>query len=121
MVGEMAALVAKAAPALRAAAGSPEPARVEQLNPAPAPFLLAIGDDPDVGADAGVVEHLFRQGDDRFQPVVLDQPAADVAFAGAGAAGEQRRAAEDDGEPRAVPVLVRAHRLELGHHVLQKQ
>ena len=58
---------------------------------------LAVGDDPDAGADAGVVEHLLGQSDDRFEPVVLQNPAADLALAGSGAAGEQRRA-EGGGE-----------------------
>ena len=66
-------------------------AGIEKLNLALAALLLAVGDDPDVGADAGVVEHLLRQGDDGLQPVVLDDPLADVALAGARAAG--RRAA----------------------------
>ena len=61
-------------------------------------LLLAVGDDPDVSADAGVVEHLLRQGDDGFEPVVLDDPLADFALAAARAAGEQRRAGEDDGQ-----------------------
>src|SRR3972149_2979180 len=102
-------LVAEAALALFAATRRPHLARVEELALALAPLLLAVGDDPDVGADAGVVEHLLRQGDDGFEPVVLDDPLADVALARARAAGEERRAAEDDGETRAVFVLRRAN------------
>ena len=45
--------------------------------------LLAVGDDPDIGVDAGVVEQLLGQGDDAFGPIVLDDPFADVTFAGA--------------------------------------
>ena len=86
-----------------------------------AAFFLAVGDDPDIGADAGVVEHLFRQGDDGLQPVVLDDPLADVAFAGTGAAGKEGRAVEDDGQARAVLELVRQHRLKLADHVLEEQ
>jgi len=41
---------------------------------------LAVGDHPDEGADAGVVEHLFGQGDDGFELVALDDPAADLAL-----------------------------------------
>ena len=51
---------------------------------------LRLREHPDVGRDAGVVEHVERQGDDRLEPVVLDDPAADVALALAGVAGEQR-------------------------------
>ena len=42
---------------------------------------LAVGQHPDIGGDAGVVEHVQRQGDDGFEPVVLDDPAADIALA----------------------------------------
>ena len=101
--------------------GRPDVARIEELDLALAPLLLAVGDDPDVGADAGVVEHLLRQGDDGLEPVVLDDPLADVALARARAAGEERRAAEDDGQARAVLVLRRAHGLELVDHVLQEE
>src|SRR5256885_11903626 len=53
---------------------------------------LLVGKNPDVGGDAGVVEDVERQGDDGFEPVVLQHPAADVALALACIAGEQRRA-----------------------------
>ena len=53
---------------------------VDQLHLALAVLRLAVGEHPDVGGDAGVVEHVERQGDDRLQPVVLDDPAADVAL-----------------------------------------
>ncbi len=62
---------------------------------------LAVGEDPEVGGDAGVVEELVGQRDDGLEPVVLDDPPADLGLARAGRAGEQRRAVEDDREPRA--------------------
>ena len=58
-------------------------------------LVLPVGEDPEVGGDAGVVEELFGQGDDGLQPVVLDDPAADFTFAGTGVAGEERRSVED--------------------------
>src|ERR1035438_3336741 len=61
--------------------------RVDELHLAFASALLAVGDDPDISADAGVVEELIGEGDDGFQPIVFDDPAADFAFAGAGIAG----------------------------------
>ena len=82
-----------------------------------APLLLAVGQHPDVGGDAGVVEELLRQGDDGFQPVVLQNPAADFALAAAGIAGEERRAVHDDGH--AAAALVR--RLHPAEHVLQEE
>ena len=40
---------------------------VDQLNFTLAMLGLAIGNDPDVGTDTGVVEHVGRQPDDGFQ------------------------------------------------------
>jgi hypothetical protein len=65
-------------------------AGVDELDLALAVRGLAVGQHPDVGGDAGVVEQVQRQRDDGLQPVVLDDPAADVALALAGVAGEQR-------------------------------
>ena len=85
-------------------------------------FRLTVGDQPDVGVDAGVVEELIRQGDDGVEPIVFDDPAADVGRAGAGVAGKQRRAVEDDGDLRAGHVrIVFIERVHLGEHVLQEQ
>ena len=55
--------------------------RVDQLHAAAAVARLAVGQHPDIGGDAGVVEHVQRQRDDGFQPVVLDNPAPDIALA----------------------------------------
>ena len=52
-----------------------------------------------------------------LQPVVLDDPAANVALALAGVAGEQRRAVVDLGDAAAERRLV----LHLGEHVDQEQ
>ena len=90
-VADLVALVAQALAHL-----DEEAAGVDELDLAFALRLLAVGEHPDVGRDAGVVEKLVRQGDDRLEPVVFDDPAADLALAAAGVAGEQRRAVEDD-------------------------
>jgi len=74
---------------------------IDQLDLAPPLGRLAIGDDPDVGEDARVVEQLIRHGDDGVQPIVLDNPAADFAFPAARVPREQRRTVEHDGQPRA--------------------
>ena len=76
-------------------------ARVDELDLALPVLGLTVRHDPDVGVDAGVVEELVGQRDDGFEPVVLDDPAADLALARAGAAREERRAVEDDGDARA--------------------
>jgi hypothetical protein len=73
------------------------------------------------GEDAGVVEKLVRQRHDGVEPVVLDDPAADVGRPRSGIAGEERRAVEDDGDLGARAVLVSlgvgGH---LGDHVLEE-
>ena len=65
---------------------------VDELHAALAVGGLFVGEDPDVGRDAGVVEHVGRQGDDGFEQVALEEVAADLALAGTGAAGEERGA-----------------------------
>ena len=83
-VGQFAVLLA------HVLAQRPEPrGRVDQLHLAAPVARLAVGQHPDIGGDAGVVEHAQRQGDDGFQPVILDDPAPHIAFAAAGIAGEQ--------------------------------
>ena len=62
---------------------------VDQLDLALAVGGFLVGDQPDVGVDAGVVEELIGQGDDGVEPVVLDDPAADVALAATGVTGEE--------------------------------
>ena len=87
---------------------------VDQLHLALAMLWLAVGEHPDVGGDAGVVEHVERQGDDCLQPVVLDDPAADVALALAGVAGEQGAAVVYLGDAAAA-------RLHLGQLVGEEE
>lgn len=64
---------------------------VDELHLATTARLFAIGDNPNEGADAGVVETLFGHGDDGFEEVVFDEIAAEVAFATASIAGEKAR------------------------------
>jgi hypothetical protein len=78
---------------------------------------LPVAQDPDVGGDAGVVEELLGEGDEGLEPVVLQDPAADLALAAAGVAGEQGRAVHDDGDPGAA-LLRRLHVVE---HVLEEE
>ena len=90
---------------------------VDELHDALAVVGLAVGEHPDVGGDAGVVEHVGGQRDDGLDQVVLQHVAADLGLAGAGAAGEQRRAVEHDADAAAA-VLGRAH---LAEQVQQEQ
>src|SRR5690606_17147330 len=54
--------------------------------------------DPHIGRDAGVVEELLGQRDQRLQQVVLQNESPDLALAAAGVASEERRAVHDDGD-----------------------
>ncbi|OQA27234.1 MAG: hypothetical protein BWY59_01131 [Verrucomicrobia bacterium ADurb.Bin345] len=111
-VADLVALVAQALPHLLEERGG-----VDQLDLALAGLLFAVGQDPDVGADAGVVEQLVRHGDDSLQPVVLDDPAADLALARAGSAGKQRRTVEHDGQSRTAVLGL----LALAEHVEKEE
>ena len=78
-------------------------------------FGFVGGEDPQVGLDAGVVEHLLGQGDEGHEPVVFEDPAADFRLAGTGLAGEEGRAIEDDAD---VAGCVLVHMVE---HVLEEE
>ncbi len=65
-------------------------------------------EDPDVGRDARVVEELVGERDDGFEPVILDYPAADAALAALSASRKERRAVEDNGEPRLITPAIRS-------------
>jgi hypothetical protein len=69
-----------------------------------------------IGRNAGIVEDVERQSDDRLQPVVLDDPAADITLARSGFAREQGRSVMDVGDPRAERRI-----LHLGQLVDQEQ
>src|SRR5688500_10813234 len=79
--------------------------------------LLAVGNDPDVGQDARVVEHLIRQADDRVQVVVFDDPAPYLRLSGPRVSAKQRRAVEYDADAGAF-VLWLPH---LANHVKEEQ
>ncbi len=83
VAGHFLALLAEALTHLREALPG-----IDELHLALPARALAVGDDPEVGGDAGVVEELVGQGDHGLEPVVLDDPAADLALATAGGTGE---------------------------------
>src|SRR5437016_5920694 len=111
-VADFVALVAEALAHL-----DKELTRVDELDLATARLLFPVGQKPQISGNACVVEELVRERDDRFEPIVLDDPSPDVAHAAAGVPGEQRRAVEYDADPAAALVR-RAH---LRQHVLQEQ
>src|SRR6188472_4230887 len=95
----------------------PRGAGIDELHLAASLRTLAVRDDPEVGRAAGVVEELVGKRDDGLEPVVLDDPAADLRLARARRAGEERRAVEHNRDPRA-SLLGRPH---LREHVLEKK
>ena len=60
---------------------------------------------PDVCGNAGVVKQLIRQGDNRLQPVVFDNPLADAVLATTGLAGKQGRTVKDNPDTTATRIL----------------
>src|SRR3954462_7093474 len=54
---------------------------VDKLNLALPVLRLPIGQHPDVSGYTGVVEHVRRQRDDGLQPIVGDNPPANVTLA----------------------------------------
>src|SRR5699024_1873812 len=115
LVGKFAALVAHAF-----AHGSPGTCGVYQLD-----FTVALGffvfvEDPHVGGDAGVVEHLGRQRDDRVDEVAVDQPIADLIWTRLRTTSEQRRAVSNNtGTPALGGVVFFV--LELVNDMAEKQ
>ena len=75
--------------------------RVDELHFPPSVLGLAVAEHPDVRRDTGVVEHVERQGDNGFQPIILDDPSADVALALSGVAREEGAAIVHLGYPAA--------------------
>ena len=65
---------------------------VDELHFALAVLGLLVAQYPDVGGDASVIKHIQREGNDGFEPVVLKNPTADIAFSLACVAGEERGA-----------------------------
>ena len=90
---------------------------VDQLHLAFPVIRFPVREHPDIGGDAGVVEHVERQSDDRLQPVVFDDPTTDVALPLAGIAGEKGTAVMDLGDPAAEGRVL----LHLGELVGEKQ
>ena len=95
----------------------PERGGVDELHPAPSLGRLPVADQPYVGGDAGVVEELFGERDQRLQEIVLQDEAADLALAAPRVAGEERRAVHDDRDARAAFV----RRLRPREHVEEEQ
>src|SRR5436305_13453006 len=84
--------------------GNTEIVGIDKLHLTTPLLLFAVGQHPDVGGDARVVEKLLRQGHNRLEPVVLQYPAADLALTTPGIAREERRAIHDDSHAASAPV-----------------
>src|SRR5260370_5292850 len=75
--------------------------RVYQLHLALADWRFVVGKQPDVGSEAGVVEKLVGQVDNRLQPVILEDPSANVALPRTSITRVKGRAVECHSQPRA--------------------
>ena len=62
---------------------------------------LLVGEQPDIGGNAGIVKDVVGQGDDGFQQVVFQDVFADFGGAAACVAGEEGRAVVNDGNAAA--------------------
>ena len=63
--------------------------RIDELNLIHVVPLLLVGDEPNIGGDAGVVEDVIRQLNDGFHQVAFYQMAADIALTAAGVSCEE--------------------------------
>lgn len=90
-IGDVVALGADAL-----AAGFKAVAGVNKLHLARTVGGLILAENPDVGGDAGVHEHIGGKLDNAVQPVVFQNILPDVAGPAAGIAAEQGRAVLDD-------------------------
>ena len=90
--------------------------RVDELDLADPLGPLPVVENPDIGGDAGVVEHVGRQRHDRVDPIMLEQPASDLRRPGLRATGEERGAVQHN---RGPPATI-AYRPHLGREVLQE-
>src|SRR6266487_5316657 len=95
----------------------PEICGIDELHFTSSLLLFAVGEYPDIGGDACVVEKLLGQGYDDLKPIVLQYPAANLAFTTAGIAREERRAVHHDGYTASAFVGV----LHASKHVLEKE
>src|SRR5699024_3443681 len=88
-------------------------------------FTVALGffvfvEDPHVGGDSGVVEHVRGQRDDCVDEVAVDQPIADLVWTRLRTTSEQRRAIGDNtGTPALGGVVFFV--LELMNDMAKKQ
>ena len=95
----------------------PESRGVDKLHLALTFRGLAVAQNPHIGCNAGVVEKLLRQRNQRLQQVILHNVTANFAFAAACITRKQGRAVHDDRDARAS--LVRHP--GVSEHVQQEQ
>ena len=82
--GEVPTFVAETPACVCASTGAPDAACIQELNLALSLPVLTISEDPDIGTNPGVVEHLFGKGNHGLEPIILDDPLADLALARTG-------------------------------------
>src|SRR6266702_2265374 len=74
----------------------PEVSGIDELHFTSSLLLFAVGEYPDIGGNACVVEKLLGQGNNSLEPIILHHPAANLALTAASIACEERRAVHHD-------------------------
>ena len=93
---------------------------VDQLHLAFAVVGLLVGQKPNVGSDACVIEDVVRQLDDGIHQVILNQIATDIALATTRIARKQRRPIVNGGHATALRLeLQRLHLVDFFEHKQQ--
>ncbi len=88
---------------------------VDELHLAATLLVLVLGQDPDVGGDAGVVEQVSRQRDDGFDQVIFEQPTTDLALPGSSTSIEQGATVLDNGGASHLRIHLVYRRLQEEH------
>lgn len=88
---------------------------IDELDLAFAFCSFVLGEDPDVGGDAGIIEEIGWQCDDGFDEVVFKHPPPDLTFARSSAAREEWTAVFNDGSATELVVHFVDGRLEEEH------
>ena len=79
--------------------------------------LFAVGQNPDISGNAGVVEQLIRKANNSLQQIIFNNPAADFTFSASGITGEHWRTVKYNTD--ATSTFFR--RVHFGNQMLEKQ
>src|SRR5579883_1767734 len=95
----------------------PEIARIDKLNLSLALLSLTIRQHPHISRDPGIIEKLLGQSNNRLQPVVLQNPAPDLALPAASISGKERRTIHHNRDLRTFLIRI----VHMRQHDLQEE